>query len=59
MKLLDTTLLSNFAYIERLDLLVTALPDASTTPQVMAEIQQGEAAGRLAPGDWNWLTLLP
>lgn len=58
MKLLDTTLLSNFAHIERLDLLALALPDASTTPQVMAEIQQGEAAGRLPPGDWNWLTIV-
>lgn len=58
MKLLDTTLLSNFAHIERLDLLAAALPDASTTPQVKAKLQQGEAAGRLPPGDWSWLTIV-
>ncbi len=58
MKLLDTTLLSNFAHIEQLDLLAGALPDASTTPQVIAEIRQGAATGRLPSGNWDWLTVV-
>jgi hypothetical protein len=39
--LLDTTVLSNFAHIERLDLLCLALPDATTTPHVLAELGIG------------------
>jgi hypothetical protein len=44
-KLLDTTLLSNFAQIKQLHLLAIALPDALTTPQVLAELHQGEVIG--------------
>jgi hypothetical protein len=55
LELLDTTLLSNFAGIGRLDLLVTILPEAMTTPQVLAELSQGEAMGWLPESDWEWL----
>lgn len=58
MKLLDTTILSNFAQIEQLGLLAIALPDASTTPQVMTELRQGEAAGHFPVSKWNWLTVI-
>jgi predicted nucleic acid-binding protein len=56
--LLDTTVLSNFAHIERSDLLRLALPDAYTTPQVMAELQSGMMSGRLPACDWSWLTVV-
>jgi predicted nucleic acid-binding protein len=45
--LLDTIVLSNFARIERLDLLRLALPDAATTPQVVTELERGVALGFL------------
>jgi predicted nucleic acid-binding protein len=43
--LLDATVLSNFARIERLDLLCLALPDAATTLQVLTELERGVARG--------------
>jgi predicted nucleic acid-binding protein len=55
LELLDTTLLSNFARIGQLDLLITILPEAKTTPQVLAELDKGEAAGWLPESDWEWL----
>ena len=39
MVLPDTTVLSNFAHIERLDLLRLAFPNAATTSQVVAEME--------------------
>jgi len=56
--LLDTTVLSNFAHIERLDLLRLALPNAATTPQVMAELEIGVAAGYLPNCDCGWLEVV-
>jgi predicted nucleic acid-binding protein len=54
--LLDATVLSNFSHIERVDLLRLALPDdVATTPQVMAEVERGIAAGKLPSNDWDWL----
>jgi len=57
--LLDTTLLSNFAHIQRSDLLRLAVGnDAATTPATMAELRTGESL-RLVPScDWSWLTVL-
>ena len=55
LKLLDTTVLSNFVYVDRLELLASALTDALTTPQVIAELRQGETTGRLPVNDWQWL----
>jgi predicted nucleic acid-binding protein len=37
------------------DLLRRALPNAATTPQVIAEQKVGMAAGRLVTCDWDWL----
>jgi predicted nucleic acid-binding protein len=56
--LLDTTVLSNFARMERSDLLRLALPEAATTPQVMVELQEGVAAGHLPDCDWQWITVV-
>jgi predicted nucleic acid-binding protein len=53
--LLDTTVLSNFAHIERLDLLRLALPDAATTPHVLVELERGISSGHLPTSDWGWL----
>ena len=58
MILLDTTVLSNFAHIERLDLLRLALPDAATTPHVVAELERGVTSGHLPTCDWGWLELV-
>ena len=52
MILLDTTVLSNFSHIARLDLLHLALPDAVTTPHVIAELERGVSSGRLPNSDW-------
>jgi len=56
--LLDTTVLSNFAHIERLDLLRLALPDAMTTPHVVAEFRRGLASGHLPTCDCGWLEVV-
>lgn len=58
MILVNTTVLSNFAHIGRLDLLRLALPDAATTPQVLAELERGVASDHLAEGDWDWLEIV-
>jgi predicted nucleic acid-binding protein len=56
--LLDATVISNFAHIQRLDLLRLALPgNAATTPQVIAELERGIATGRLPACDWAWLNI--
>jgi predicted nucleic acid-binding protein len=52
--LLDTTVLSNLARIGRLDLLRLALPDAVTTPQVLAELEVGRESGYLSAGAGEW-----
>jgi len=41
--LIDTTVLSNFAFAERINLLFLPLPDFAITPQVMAELQKEPA----------------
>jgi predicted nucleic acid-binding protein len=56
--LLDTTVLSNFAHIERLDLLRLALPNVATTPQVITELQTGVALGYLPTCDCGWLEVV-
>jgi hypothetical protein len=57
-ELLDNTLLSNFVHVNRLDLVAIALPEASTTPQVLTELNEGETSGRLSPSDWSWLNIV-
>jgi predicted nucleic acid-binding protein len=56
--LLDTTVLSNFAHVERLDLLRLAIPDAATTPHVITELERGVASGHLSTSDWEWLHIV-
>ena len=58
MVLLDTTVLSNFAHIKRLDLLRLALPDAMTTLHVVAELKRGVASGHLPTCDCGWLEVV-
>jgi predicted nucleic acid-binding protein len=58
MILLDTTVLSNFAHIERPDLLQLAVAYAATTPQVMAELERGVTSGHVPSCDWQWLEVV-
>jgi predicted nucleic acid-binding protein len=56
MLLLDNTVLSNFALVDRIDLLVDALgSQVATTPQVIAEFNDGIARGRLPETKLDWL----
>jgi len=57
--LLDNTLLSNFALVERADLVRLGLgEDAVTTEAVWDELQTGIRIGRLPAHDWSWLQVL-
>ena len=57
--LLDTTILSNFAHIQRPDLLRIVLGEnAATVPAVVAELKRGETLGLVPICDWSWLTIL-
>jgi predicted nucleic acid-binding protein len=59
LSLLDTTILSNFAHVQRPDLVQFILGDeAATTPAVLAELRQGEAFGFVPRVAWDWLPLL-
>ena len=56
MAILDTTVLSNFAHVQRPDLLhVTLGNDAATTAVVLTEIRAGENLGLVPRCDWRWL----
>lgn len=58
--LLDNTVLSNFALVERTDILQTTLgTDAATTPQVMSEFRTGVARGKIPESSSvEWLPVL-
>lgn len=57
--LLDTTVLSNFAHVQRPDLLRTVLDAAgAVTPGVLAELYVGQQTGRVPACDWTWLAVL-
>ncbi|MBK7916820.1 MAG: hypothetical protein IPJ94_11290 [Chloroflexi bacterium] len=59
LSLLDTTILSNFAHIQRPELIQLVLSDeAATTPTVLAELRRGEALGFVPRVDWRWLPVL-
>lgn len=59
MQVLDTTVLSNFARIERPDLLRLALGRKdSTTTIVRAELEVGESLGRIPVINWRWLPIV-
>ena len=54
--ILDTTILSNFAHIQRPDLLQSVFQtDAVTTAVVMAELKAGVVLGWVPRCDWSWL----
>jgi predicted nucleic acid-binding protein len=57
---IDNTVLSNFALIGRIDLLVSAIKDLSpgTTFQVKEEFTIGMEKGLLPKVDLEWLTIL-
>jgi predicted nucleic acid-binding protein len=57
--LLDTTVLSNFAHVQRADLPRAVLgANVAATPAVLAELRVGEQTGRLPACDWTWLAVL-
>jgi hypothetical protein len=57
--LLDNTVLSNFATVERPDLIHRALGDATATvAHVYQELQNGVALRRIPACDWSWLPIL-
>jgi predicted nucleic acid-binding protein len=59
LSLLDATVLSNFAHVQRPELVRAALGDqAATTPTVLAELHQGEALGLVPRVNWRWLPVL-
>jgi predicted nucleic acid-binding protein len=54
--ILDTTVLSNFAHIQRSDLLKFVLrSNAVTTAVVLAELKVGVVLGWVPRCDWSWL----
>ena len=56
---LDTTILSNFAFVRRPDLLLLALgEDAATTSIALSELRSGETLGLVPRCDWRWLRLV-
>jgi predicted nucleic acid-binding protein len=57
--ILDTTLLSNFAHIQRPELLQAVLgSDAVTTATVLAELRAGVSLGWVPRCDWSWLAVV-
>ena len=57
--LLDTTILSNFALVGRLELLKLALSETEAiVEEVLAEYDAGVQLGRVPPVDWSWLLVL-
>ena len=57
--LLDNTVLSNFALVNRIELLTKALgSQVATTPQVIGEFNDGVARGRLPETRFDWIEIL-
>ena len=54
----DTTLLSNFAHVNRADLPLRAFPGLVTTSAVLQEIAEGEERGLLTACDWTAIPVL-
>lgn len=56
--LLDNTVLSNYAVVQRPDLLRTAFNDRlATSQQAFAELAAGMQRGKLPDIDWSWLPI--
>jgi len=56
--LADTTVLNNFAQIQRTDLLRSAWPDLSAPTPVWNELELGVRRGLVPACDWSWLKIL-
>jgi predicted nucleic acid-binding protein len=57
--IVDSTVLSNFARINRTELLQLGLDDrGKITPQILSEILRGESLGRIPQSDWTWLAIV-
>lgn len=57
--LLDNTVLSNFALVQRIELLTKALgSQVAITPQVLGEFADGVTKGRLPETRLNWLEIV-
>ena len=56
---LDSTVISNFALIGRVDWLQQIWPGMLVTAEdAMVELQAGVRLGRIPEVDWSWLTVL-
>ena len=53
--LTDTTVLSNFAQVERPNLLREVFPRLASPRQVREELSEGERLGLVPSCDWSWL----
>jgi predicted nucleic acid-binding protein len=57
--MLDNTVLTNFALVNKLELLPRALGSrVATTSQVISEYKEGVAKGLLPGVDWDWLEIV-
>ena len=57
--IVDNTVFTNFALIEREDILKKVFEDTLFTSEaVMIELKQGEEKGILPKRDWNWINVL-
>jgi predicted nucleic acid-binding protein len=54
----DNTLLSNFAHIQRPKLLEAAFDQPVIVRAVMDELEVGMQSGRIPTVDWNWLPVI-
>src|SRR5262245_46834355 len=54
----DTTVLSNFAQVQRPDLLLMLFGPLYVPDSVWRELIQGESAGLIPKVDWEWIEVL-
>ncbi len=54
----DTTVLSNFAHVERADFVKLAFPEIIAPRTVVSELRQGESLGLVPSCDWSWLPVV-
>lgn len=54
----DNTVLSNFAHVNRPELLQAAFDELAIPPAVREELAEGERLARVPTVDWDWLTVI-
>lgn len=54
----DNTILSNFANVQKPELLKAAFKKVVTVRAVLNEFEAGTAAGRIPSTDWSWLEII-